>query len=142
MKKFDELTSISFLKDVVKTFYEKIYSHEWIGKYFAEIPQEQIEAQQVDFMVGALGGPKNYAGQLPTTAHNAMMITEQLFDLREELLLESLEEHKASRELIERWLKIDEAFRHKIVKKKISECVKNYATEEILDFPNPMKKVS
>lgn len=45
------------LRDVSKIFYDKVYKHEWIGQYFQSVPQDLIEAQQVDFMAQSLGGP-------------------------------------------------------------------------------------
>jgi len=43
-----------------KIFYENVYDHPWIGKFFQGIDQGIIEAQQVDLLQGALGGEKNY----------------------------------------------------------------------------------
>jgi hemoglobin len=145
MKKssIEELGGRKLLEKAMKVFYDKVYEHPWLGLYFKEVPQEVIEKQQVDFMIGAFGGPKSlYSGRLPVEVHQNMLITDELFDLREKILLESLEEIQAPKELIERWFKIDEAFRAGITKKSIDECTKSFATEEFIAFDKDGKKVA
>ena len=140
---FEKLGGKAMLEKVAKIFYDKIYEHEWIGKYFMHIDQKIIESQQVDFMSSALGGPKDYCGRMPIPTHKNMMISEDLFELRHKLLLESLKQADASQELIDKWTKIDEAFKSGIVKNSISDCEKRYFTDVILDFKDPnYKKVS
>jgi len=139
---FEQLGGRDILEKVSKIFYDKIYEHPWIGLYFQDVPQDVIESQQVDFMTSALGGPKVYLGKLPVAAHKHMLLDNDIFDLREQLLNEALKEANACEELILRWNKIDEAFRAKIVKSSFSECEKRFKSDEILNFPNPTKKAS
>jgi truncated hemoglobin YjbI len=128
------------LEKVHKIFYDKIYKHPWIGQYFKDVPQKIIETQQTDFMSDLMGGPSKYCGKLPVAAHKHMFIEEELFQLRSQLLRESLQEAQLSTECIEAWLKLDGAFKKGILKNSISECEKRFATDEILAFPNPSKK--
>lgn len=88
-------------------------------------------------MTHALGGPNIYCGKLPIPAHKHMMITEDLFALRQSLLKEALQEAGACDELCERWLAIGEAFRPKLIKKSVSECEARFKDDEILNFDNP-----
>ena len=134
---FEELGGRAVLEKVAKKFYDLIYEHAWIGQYFKDVEQEIIESQQVDFMSAALGGPRVYLGKLPVPAHKHMLLTDELFDLRENLLIKAMDEVGVCDELRERWLKVDEAFRKKLVKNDISECEKRFKTDQILDFPNP-----
>lgn len=136
---FEELGGKIMLDKISKIFYDKIYEHPWIGKFFIDIDQETIQSQQVKFMMGNLGGPKNYTGRLPQAAHKNMYITEELFSLREKMLIEAFEEAGACEELKLRWLKIDNAFKNVIVKKSLSECEKTFTGDEILDYPNPAR---
>jgi truncated hemoglobin YjbI len=133
-EEFNKLGGKEMLQKVSKIFYDKVYEHSWIGQYFAHIEQEIIESQQVDFMTSALGGPKVYCGRLPIPTHKNMLISSELFELRHDLLLESLKEAGASEELIAKWTKIDNAFKDGIVKSNISECEKRFFTDDILDF--------
>ncbi|MCB9063054.1 MAG: group 1 truncated hemoglobin [Halobacteriovoraceae bacterium] len=139
LKEFERLGGKPMLQKISKILYDKLFAHEWLSQYFVGIKQESIEAQQVDFMTGALGGGNIYCGKLPIPAHKHMMISDELFNLRAKILAESIDEAGASAELKERWLKIDEAFRGGIVKKSVSECQKRFNSDEILDFPNPKK---
>lgn len=135
----DELGGKKMFEKIASIFYDKVYEHPWIGKFFQEVDQKTIESQQVKFMMGNLGGLKMYTGRLPGPAHKNMFITEELFELRERLLKEAFTEANASDELQARWLKIDHAFKGCIVKKSLNECEKTFVTDEILSFPSPMK---
>ncbi len=122
---------------ITKIFYNKVYDHPWLKLFFQNIPQEHIENQQTDFMTGSLGGPKLYMGRFPIPAHEHMHITEDVFDLRHTLLLESFHEAGTPPEAVEAWVKIEHAFKKRLIKHSLSECKKRYFTDEILDFPNP-----
>lgn len=127
---------------VAKIFYDKVYAHPWLKLYFAKVPQDHIERQQTDFMASALGGPNLYCGRLPVAAHEHILITEESFEVRNVLLRESLEEAGVAQEVADAWMKLDDAFRKSIVKTSLDECQKRYYTDEILDFPNPLRKAS
>mgnify|MGYP000085043579 FL=1 len=141
-EEFEKLGGRGMLIKVSKLFYDKVYEHPWIGLYFQEVPQDRIEAQQVDFMTSTLGGGNVYMGRLPVPAHKHMFISEELFDLRQDLLQEAFVEAKASKELIEKWNKIDEAFRGRLVKKNLGECEKRFFTDEINYHKDPTKKIA
>lgn len=137
---FDLIGGRPTLDKVHKIFYDKIYADPWIGKYFQDIDQSVIEIQQSDFMSQVMGGPAIYCGKLPIPAHRHMNITEELFDLRTQFLLEAMNEAGVSQENQQHWMKIDQAFKKGIIKKDISDCSLRFNTDEILDFPNPRKK--
>jgi len=46
------------LEKVHKLFYDKLYEHPWLKKFFLHIEQKLIENQQTDFMVSNMGGGK------------------------------------------------------------------------------------
>ena len=133
---FDRLGGKPTLQRVHKVFYDKVYVHPWIGQYFTGTEQQILEDQQTDFMISIMGGPKQYMGRPPKYAHQHMVITEELFELRQQLLSESIQECGLSDELREEWLGTDNALRRALVKKSREEC-KAYTPEDILDFKNP-----
>lgn len=137
---YDSIGGKPTIEKVHKVFYDKIYKHPWIGQFFKNVPQKVIEQQQTDFMSDLMGGPSNYCGKLPVPAHKHMYIDEELFQVRSDILKESLVECGISKECIEAWLKLDGAFKKGILKKSISECEKRFPTDEILFFKNPNKK--
>ena len=137
MKTFEELGGRKILEKGTKLFYGKVYAHPWLGRFFKDVPQEIIEGQQIDFLQGALGGKKVYCGRLPIPTHTHMFITDEVFDLRSEILVEALQEVQACNELIERILKVDQAFRGGIVKKTVGDCEKRYFTDELMIITKP-----
>jgi hemoglobin len=113
---FDEVGGLPTLKKVHKIFYDKVYAHPWIGQFFIGHDQKAIENRQTSFMGEKMGGQIEYMGKEMELTHEAMYITGELFRLRQSLLEESLLEAGLSGELRERWLRIDGAFKKKIVK--------------------------
>lgn len=142
MSLFDDIGGRPYLTKVVKRFYDKVYAHPWLKLYFQSTPQTHIENQQIDFMQGALGGERVYRGRSPKDAHPHILATEELYELRYQLLFESLREENAPPELIERWQAIEDAFKAVIIKTSLSECQGRFKTDEILAFENPLKKAA
>ena len=137
IESFEQLGGRAIIARIASSFYDKVYAHPWLGKFFAEVPQDVIESQQVDFMQQSLGGPRTYLGKYPIPAHRHMFIPDKLYIIRQQLLVASLNECDASEELIDRWLRIDNAFRKGIVKESLDDCEKRYATDEIVVFEDP-----
>ena len=124
----------TFIK-VHKIFYDKAFADPWLSKYFTDKPQAVLENQQTDFMVQLMGGPKIYGGKTPKSAHQHMFITEELFDLRADLLSDALQEAGINDDLRLEWLAADAALKKSLVKKSASDCSTSYPTQPILNFP-------
>lgn len=125
---------IELVKSINKKFYDLIYADPWLKSMFEIVPQEVIEAQQTDFMVGALGGPKMYCGRSPKDAHPHLYVTEEIWQRRETHLKAAFEALDVDLEFSEKWLKIDEAFKKAIVKNSIDECSKRFFTDDIISI--------
>lgn len=121
---FDAVGGLETLQGVHKIFYDKVYAHPWLKQFFSGHEQSAIENRQTSFMAEKMGGPVEYWGKHPKMAHRAMYITEELFDLRQDLLKQSLIEYGLEPELINRWLKLDGAFKNAIVKDSIASFYK------------------
>ena len=122
---------------VNKVFYDAVFKDPWLSRVFANVTQQHIEAQQTDFMVAALGGPKRFMGRNPSDAHAHIYITEEMWRLREKHLLAAFAATRFPDDLAKRWISIDEAFKGSIVKASPAECVKRFASDEIINHPNP-----
>ncbi|MCJ8345275.1 group 1 truncated hemoglobin, partial [bacterium] len=94
--------------------------------------------QQSDFMTNAMGGMVLFIGKPPKPTHSNMNITSELFDIRHNLLKESLVECGVSEDLSKEWLKIDAAFKAVICKKDRSECSLRHDKDKIFDYKNPI----
>jgi hemoglobin len=123
-----------------KEFYELVYKDDWLSQVFAVVPQEFITNQQSDFMLGLLGGPKVYSGRNAKDAHPHIFVDEEMWQLRESLLIKAFDKIQFPNDLRQKWLKIDEAFKHSIVMKDPSECKKRFTSDEIIYIPSPYKK--
>ena len=135
MNKLDENELYALVFKINEKFYEYIYQDEWLKNIFLVIDQKIITSQQTDFMVGALGGPKNYCGRNPKDAHPHIYIDEEMWQLREYYLNKSFDELNIPPELRKKWLIIDEAFKSSIIKKSLDDCAKRYNTDTIIYFP-------
>ncbi|MCB0333552.1 MAG: group 1 truncated hemoglobin [Bdellovibrionales bacterium] len=131
---YDKLSDKTVILEINEHFYDQVYEHPWLSKYFQSVSKEHIVQQQTDFMVGALGGPNMFCGRNPTHAHPQMFITDELFDLRKSLLKKSFKALKISEPLEQAWLRIDEAFRGSIVKSSREECKGRWKSDPIIDF--------
>jgi truncated hemoglobin YjbI len=135
LEQFEKIGGRSSLIRINKVFYDKVYEHPWLKHYFKEIPQQHIEDQQVDFMQKVLGGIDIYVGKTPATTHNHMFIPDELFDVRKQLLIEAFNETEANKELVNKWLNLDESFRRLIINESPNECKRRFKTDHILNFP-------
>lgn len=116
---FEAVGGLPTLQRAHKIFYDKVYAHYWLKHFFEGHSQEAIENRQTSFMAEKMGGPVEYWGKEMKHAHEAMYITQELFDVRHALLEESLREAGVPEDLRIRWLRIDSAFMKLIVKDSI-----------------------
>jgi hemoglobin len=134
---YDQLGGRPTLEHVHKIFYDKLYEHPWLGKFFVDIARDVIEGQQTDFMAQTMGGPSMYCGKFPIPAHKHMFITEEMFDVRHALLADSLREAGVPDGPAASWLAVDAAFKGRLVKKSVSECEGRFKTDSIMVIPRP-----
>lgn len=142
MSKYSDDDLLRWVTLATTEFYELVYKDPWLSQVFAKIPRAFITSQQIDFMVGLMGGPKNYSGRNAKDAHPHIYIPEEMWQVRENLLLESFKNLNFPEDLSQLWLKIDEAFKRSIVMSDSSECKKRYATDELIIIPMPSSKAS
>jgi len=107
---FEQVGGLATLDRVHRCFYDKVYAHPWLGRFFEGHNQAAIELRQTQFMGEKMGGDVIYPGMEPELAHRRMYITPELLELRQSLLCEALHEKHIPEPLIGRWMKIDTAF--------------------------------
>jgi len=136
-KLYNRIGGRPMLDRVMKVFYDKLYAHPWLGQFFSHVPQKHIEEQQSDFLSLLMGGPRTYGGRMPIDAHMHMMITEEIFALRHELLKESLQEVGLGEQEISDWLDLDLAFKKVLIKDSVEQCKRRFNSDEIVDIAKP-----
>ena len=124
-KLYDIVGGLPTLEKVHKIFYDKVYAHPWLKQFFDGHSQEAIEGRQTSFKGEKMGGPK-YLGKPIKQVHENMYITPELYELRHELLKESLIEAGVEEEPMKKWLKIDDAFMKQIVKPSMESFYRDY----------------
>lgn len=137
---FELAGGLPVLQRVHKIFYDKVYAHPWLGKFFEGLSQEAIEFRQTAFMARKMGAGSNYFGKEPKMAHRQMYITEELFQIRRTLLEQSLLEAGVPAAIRERWLRIDSAFKRHVVKASVEDFYKTtWKYEKRRIIPRPGK---
>ncbi|MGR9087429.1 MAG: globin domain-containing protein [Gammaproteobacteria bacterium] len=108
---------------VHQRFYEVMFNHPWLGQFFFGKSEVVLITKQTQFMVAAFNGPNHYTGDTPAFIHMHMFITDEMADLRENILRKAILDEGLSASIADRWLKVDGSFRSAIVKKSVAECV-------------------
>ncbi len=135
---FEAVGGMPTLQRVHKIFYDKLYAHPWLKHFFAGFNQQIIEDKQTGFMAWKMGGPNDYRGRELKTAHRQFYIPDELFELRHEILRESILEGGVPEDLAQRWLRIDRAFKKQIVKDSIeSFYAHHFLYEKRVIVPKP-----
>jgi len=113
------------VRAVLEAFYPKVYAHTQLGPFFRGITMERSIDKQYSFLKQSMTGEKIYMGDRPRNAHHWMIITHELFDLRQSLMLETLQEHGLSASQIRRWTRFEEYYRPDIVKSAVWPRLEN-----------------
>ncbi len=128
----------AMLEKVHRIFYDKVYAHPWLGKFFEGHSQASIEHRQTTFMAQKMGGDPEYMGKELKFAHETMYITPELLELRSLLLDESIREAGVPDDLRERWMRIDNAFGKSLVKPSLESFLsQSWPYKKHIVIPEP-----
>lgn len=106
------------LNEILDNFYTKVYQDEKLKGFFINVTKRRAIEKQFSFLQSIFTGTKCYFGEHPKKAHSWMVITDELFTYRENIIKECLVEYGLSEDLIQRWIDVDDIFRKVIVKSK------------------------
>jgi NAD(P)H-flavin reductase/ferredoxin/truncated hemoglobin YjbI len=104
------------MREILTDFYTRVFEDRMLAPYFRGATKDRLIGQVFSFMRDHLAGEKRYFGMKPQNAHHWMVISDEVFDRREELMETVLAEHGLSQEMIDRWRAFEERFRKDIVK--------------------------
>ena len=102
----------------LEDFYRKVYQDPKLAPFFEGVTQRRVVEKQYNFLYRQITGKPVYFGERPRNAHHWMVISDALFDHRENLLEQSLREQGLPENMIARLRALDESFRTDIVKDK------------------------
>lgn len=116
MELWQALQNGELLTAVLEEFYTRVFADEQLSPYFQNVTKQRLVEKQYSFLKEILTGEDVYFGDRPRNAHHWMVISDALFDYREELLETCLREFGVQEQFIQRLRTIDESFRKQIVK--------------------------
>lgn len=105
------------LRRILESFYDEVYEDARLSPYFHNVTKERAIAKQYEFLAHYLGGTDYYFGLKPFNAHHWMVISDDLFDYREEIFDRHVRMFGLPEEMLRRWSAFQERFRAEIVKK-------------------------
>lgn len=106
------------LNEILNDFYSRVYEDEQLSSFFHGVTKQRAVEKQYLFLKQKFTGEKVYFGDRPKNAHHWMVISNELFDYREGIMVETLRRHGLPEHLVERWRQLEESFRGDIVKDK------------------------
>lgn len=104
------------LSRILEDFYSQVFEDERLAPFFHGVTKQRAMEKQFLFLRQQFTGEKVYFGDRPRNAHHWMVISNELFDYREGLMLACLRRHGLSEERVARWRALEERFRADIVK--------------------------
>ncbi len=104
------------LTRILRDFYDIAYADARLAPFFHSVTKQRAIEQQHAFLADLFTGKRTYFGLRPFNAHHWMVITDELFDYREALLMEVARSHGLSEAMLRRWTAMHEIFRREIVK--------------------------
>ncbi len=108
----------SVLRAILEDFYSRVYEDPRLSPFFHGVTMKRAIEKQFLFLRQKFTGEKVYFGDRPRNAHHWMVISNELFDYRESIMLDCLRRHGLPEQLVERWRALENSFRSDIVKDK------------------------
>lgn len=106
------------LTTILTDFYTRVFDDPQLAPYFHGVTRQRLIEKVYSFMRQTFTGEKVFFGDRPRNAHHWMVISDELFDHREALMVSVLRRHGLPEHLIRRWCAFEEGFRGDIVKKE------------------------
>lgn len=104
------------LMAALQDFYGRVFQDERLSSFFHGVTRQRSIEKQYLFLRQILTGDKIYFGERPRNAHHWMVISDELFDYRSNLMLNCLREHGLPEPMVHRFREIEEFYRPDIVK--------------------------
>ena len=104
------------LSAILQSFYDRVYEDARLSPFFHKVTKRRAVEQQYAFLADLFRGERKYFGLKPFNAHHWMVISDELFDYREALLVECMRAHDLPEAAIREWSAMHERFRRDIVK--------------------------
>ena len=106
------------LNEILEDFYTQVFDDPQMSPFFKDSTKERAIEKPYLFLKGVFTGEKCFFGERPRNAHHWMVISEELFDHRQQMLAATMRKHQLEEKFVQQWLAVDEVYRKQIVKSK------------------------
>lgn len=106
----------TLLSDILEDFYDRAFADDRLEPFFHGVTRQRAREKQYLFLKQLFTGEKVYFGDRPRNAHHWMVISNELFDYRESIMVDCLRRHGLPEHLVTRWRQLENSFRGDIVK--------------------------
>lgn len=114
---WSELDDGRRVRAVLEDFYRQVYDDAVLSPFFHHVTIDRSIDKQYSFLRQLMTGERIYFGDRPRNAHHWMVISEEMFDHRQALMVRTLEAHGLNDEQIARWTRLELHYRPDIVKR-------------------------
>ena len=104
------------LVTILDDFYTSVFADPQLAPFFKDVTKDWVAQKQYSFLRQIFTGEDIYFGYRPRNAHHWMVISDELFDHREDLLAAAMRRYGVPEPLVARMRSLDEVFRKQIVK--------------------------
>jgi NAD(P)H-flavin reductase/ferredoxin/truncated hemoglobin YjbI len=118
LEMWEALDNGKLLRTILEDFYTDVYNDELLSPYFSHTHKENSIQKQYNFLYQTFSGEDVFFGHFPRNGHHLMVISNELFDYRENIMISKLKKYNLPDHLIDRWVKMEEKYRVQIVKDK------------------------
>jgi len=101
---------------VLTDFYTRVYRDSRLASFFEGVTKQRLIEKQYLFTRQILTGEKIYFGDRPRNTHHWMVISNELFDYRANIMLACLRGAGLAEPMVQRFMAIEEFYRGDIVK--------------------------
>ena len=117
------------LAQILDDFYTRVYLDPRLSPFFRQATKARVSGKQYEFLVGLMTGVRSSFVEPPFNAHHWMVISDELFDYRENLFFECVRAYDLPDHLVARWASLHEVFRRTMVKSAERGLVHNGVEE-------------
>ncbi len=104
------------LSQILDDFYTRVYLDPRLSPFFQKVTKARVAGKQYAFTAGLMTGVRSSFVEPPFNAHHWMVISDELFDYRENLFFECVRAYDLPEHLVARWASLHEVFRRTMVK--------------------------
>lgn len=113
---WERLGKGALLMTILDDFYTQVYADPRLAPFFYRTTKQRSVEKQFSFLRDVFSGTKDFFGEKPFNSHHWMVISDELFDYREELFFATVRRYGIPEPMLRPWAALHEMFRREIVK--------------------------